>query len=189
MSTTNNADAGTGANTPAEPAADTGSGTAAHGGGRDRVSSAGPVSHAIFRVARIHKMLAGQLLREVGLYPGQELLMMRLWDEGPQRQADLAAVLDADAPTVTRSVRRLEHAGFVRRSPSPKDGRVTIVEATPASMGLRRSVERIWAELERMTVGGMEGDQRDEVLRALGGIEGNLAASADAVQGGPPHRE
>ncbi|MBB4934799.1 DNA-binding MarR family transcriptional regulator [Lipingzhangella halophila] len=150
---------------------------------RARVSSAGPVSHAIFRVARIHKLLAGQLLREVGLYPGQELLMMRLWDEGPQRQADLAAVLDADAPTVTRSVRRLEHAGFVRRSPSPTDRRVTIIEATPASMGLRQSVERIWADLERMTVADMAEDRQEDVLRALGELERNLTASEESRSG------
>ncbi len=141
------------------------------------------MSHVVFRVARLHKLLAGQLLREVGLYPGQELLMMRLWDEGPQRQADLAAVLDADAPTVTRSVRRLERAGFVRRSPSPTDGRVTIVEATPASMGLRESVERIWAELERMTVAEMDGGRRGEVLEALGELERNLTAAEEARRG------
>ncbi|WP_159942707.1 MULTISPECIES: MarR family winged helix-turn-helix transcriptional regulator [unclassified Nocardiopsis] len=151
--------------------------------GTGRVAGVGPVSHVVFRVARLHKLLAGQLLREVGLYPGQELLMMRLWDEGPQRQADLAAVLDADAPTVTRSVRRLERAGFVRRSPSPTDGRVTIVEATPASMGLRESVERIWAELERMTVAEMDGGRRGEVLEALGELERNLTAAEEARRG------
>ncbi|WP_307849701.1 MarR family winged helix-turn-helix transcriptional regulator [Qaidamihabitans albus] len=166
MSTTNNA----------------GAGAAAAGPGR-RVASAGPVSHAIFRVARIHKLLAGQLLREVGLYPGQELLMMRLWDEGPQRQADLAAVLDADAPTVTRSVRRLERAGFVRRSPSPTDGRVTIIEATPASMGLRQAVERIWADLERMTVADMSESRQGDVLQALGELERNLATSEESRRG------
>ncbi|PDP84688.1 MarR family transcriptional regulator [Glycomyces fuscus] len=162
---------------------DTGADAAAAGPDRDRVSSAGPVSHVIFRVARTHKLLAGQLLREVGLYPGQELLMMRLWDEGPQRQSDLAAFLDADAPTVTRSVRRLERAGFVRRSPSPTDGRVTIVEATPASTGLRQAVERIWADLERMTVADMDDGRRDEVLRALGEIERNLAAAEEERRG------
>ncbi|WP_345557464.1 MarR family winged helix-turn-helix transcriptional regulator [Streptomonospora halophila] len=151
---------------------------------RARVSDVGPLSHAIFRVARIHKLLAGQLLREVGLHPGQELLMMRLWDEGPQRQTDLAAVIDADAPTVTRSVRRLERAGFVRRSPSPQDGRVTIVEATPASMGLRGAVVRIWAELEQMTAADLGEGDRQEVLRALGGLERNLSAAEEARAGG-----
>ncbi|MBI0384032.1 MarR family transcriptional regulator, partial [Streptomyces albiflaviniger] len=43
----------------------------------------GPVSHAIFRLARLHRMLAGQLLRRIGLHPGQELVMMHLWELGP----------------------------------------------------------------------------------------------------------
>jgi len=29
----------------------------------------GPISHAIFRVARLHRMIAGNLLRRVGLHP------------------------------------------------------------------------------------------------------------------------
>ena len=43
-------------------------------------SDAGPLSHAIFRLARVHRMLAGQLLRRCGLHPGQELLLMHLWE-------------------------------------------------------------------------------------------------------------
>ena len=35
---------------------------------------------AYLRVGRLHRMLVGQLLRRVGLHPGQELLMMQLWD-------------------------------------------------------------------------------------------------------------
>ncbi|MCW4457057.1 MarR family winged helix-turn-helix transcriptional regulator [Microbacterium sp. MPKO10] len=140
------------------------------------VSSLGPVSHAIFRVARLHKALAGQLLREVGLHPGQELLMMKLWDEGPQRQVDLVRSLDSDAPTMTRTVRRLERAGFVRRVPSPSDRRSTIIEATQASVPLKRSVERIWAQLEELTVGEWDCPRKADVLDALEGLEGNLTA-------------
>lgn len=140
------------------------------------VSSLGPVSHAIFRVARLHKALAGQLLREVGLHPGQELLMMKLWDEGPQRQVDLVRSLDSDAPTMTRTVRRLERAGFVRRVPSPSDRRSTIIEATQASVPLKRSVERIWAQLEELTIGEWDSPRKADVLDALEGIERNLTA-------------
>ncbi len=145
------------------------------------VAALGPVSHAIFRVARLHKMFAGQLLREIGLYPGQELLMMRLWDHGPQRQVDLVNTLESDAPTVARTVRRLERAGFVRRTPSPSDGRATIVEATRASLPLKRAVERIWAELETITVGALEGPQRARVLDDLRLLEAHLLAAEQSV--------
>lgn len=148
--------------------------------GAEPVSAAGRISHAIFRVARLHKMLAGQLLRETGLYPGQELLMMRLWDDGPQRQVDLVRTLDSDAPTMARSITRLERAGFVRRSPNPADGRSMLIEATPASMSLRRSVERTWAELEALTVGDMTPAEQAAALGALSSLEQQLLAAGRA---------
>src|SRR6201998_4825361 len=104
----------------------------------------GPVSHAIFRVARLHKMIAGNLLRRVGLHPGQELVMMYLWELGPQRQADLIRLLDSDAATMTRTIRRLEHAGFVRRSPCADDKRAFMIEPTAAGGVLRLQVTQLW---------------------------------------------
>ncbi|MEO7124252.1 MAG: MarR family winged helix-turn-helix transcriptional regulator, partial [Lacisediminihabitans sp.] len=111
-------------------------------------AASGPISHAIFRVARLHKMLVGSLLRDTGLYVGQELVMMHLWDHGEQRQIDLVRVLDSDAATMTRTVQRLERAGFVRRRPDPTDARATLIESTPASQHLRAKLEKIWQELE-----------------------------------------
>ncbi|WP_395571796.1 MarR family winged helix-turn-helix transcriptional regulator [Streptomyces sp. BK79] len=132
---------------------------------------AGPVSHAIFRVARLHKALAGRLLRESGLHPGQELVLMVLWDHGPQRQVDLVEAVESDAPTMARSISRLEKAGLVRRSPSPTDGRAVIVEATEAGLALREKVDGAWAELERLTTAGLGAAQQDEILAALGLLE------------------
>ena len=115
----------------------------------------GAVTGAIVRVARLHRMLANQLLRKIGLHPAQELVLMQLWEGGPQRQTDLARVLGTDAATMTRTIQRLEHGGFVRRSPSPTDKRSTIVEATPASLALKDEVERIWDELEHSVAGDL----------------------------------
>ncbi|MFI6704712.1 MarR family winged helix-turn-helix transcriptional regulator [Streptomyces sp. NPDC050509] len=140
---------------------------------------AGPVSHAIFRVARLHRMLAGQLLRRVGLHPGQELVMMQLWDLGPQRQADLVRLLGSDAATITRTVKRLENAGFVRRRPSETDKRATIIEPTAASLALRKEVEQIWAELEEGVVGGLGAGEQDAMIRVLDRIEESLSLVAE----------
>ncbi|GAB3009153.1 MarR family winged helix-turn-helix transcriptional regulator [Saccharothrix stipae] len=135
----------------------------------------GRVSHTIFRIARLHRLLAAQLLRQAGLHPGQELVMMHLWDCGPQRLADLCGVLGTDSPTMTRTVQRLERAGFVRRSPDPTDGRAVLVEPTAASQALRHEVERMWRELEEATLGDMDEDQQAETMRVLGLLECNLA--------------
>lgn len=135
----------------------------------------GPISHAVFRIARLHRMLAGRLLRRAGLHPGQELVMMHLWDcDGPQRQADLVCVLESDSATMARTVQRLERAGFVRRVPDPTDRRATIIEPTAASQALRHEVERIWQELEEATTDGCDPTQRADILRALTQLECNL---------------
>ncbi|GGX21132.1 MarR family winged helix-turn-helix transcriptional regulator [Streptomyces noursei] len=142
----------------------------------------GPVSHAIFRLARIHRMLAGQLLRRIGLHPGQELVMMHLWELGPQRQTDLVRLLDSDAATMTRTVQRLEQAGFVRRRPSPTDKRATLVEPTAASHALRREVEQVWTHLEDLSTAGFSTEERTAALHTLERLERNLAqAAADSA--------
>ncbi|GAB3970075.1 hypothetical protein GCM10029978_042680 [Actinoallomurus acanthiterrae] len=138
----------------------------------------GVLNHAIIRVARLHRMLAAQLLRRVGLHVGQELVMMQLWDRGPQRQADLVRLLGSDAATMTRTIQRLEHAGFVRRRPCVTDKRATIIEPTPASQALRQDVERIWAQLEGNVTGGLTPDQQTDALKALQQIEESLARAA-----------
>ncbi|MCX2953984.1 MarR family winged helix-turn-helix transcriptional regulator [Lentzea sp. NEAU-D7] len=134
----------------------------------------GPVSHAIFRLARIHRMVAGQLLRRIGLHPNQELLMMRLWDVGPQSQSDLVTALDSDSATMTRMIQRLERAGFVRRNRSESDRRVVVVEPTPESQALRQEVELTWRRLEEMTLRGLDDGERAEARQVLERLEKNL---------------
>ncbi|WP_328733342.1 MarR family transcriptional regulator [Streptomyces caniferus] len=146
-------------------------------------ASGGPVSHAIFRLARLHRMFAGQLLRRIGLHPGQELVMMHLWELGPRRQTDLVRLMDSDAATMTRTVRRLEQAGFVRRRPSPTDKRASLIEPTAASHALRRQVEQVWSQLEGISTAGLSDDERTAALHALERLEQNLVrAAAEAAE-------
>ncbi|MFE4755027.1 MarR family winged helix-turn-helix transcriptional regulator [Streptomyces mirabilis] len=137
--------------------------------------AAGALNHAILRVARLHRILAGQLLRRVGLHPGQELVMLQLWDRGPQRQTDLVRLLGSDAATMTRTIRRLENAGFVRRRPSATDKRVAIIEPTAASIALRSEVEQVWMDLETSVTDYMTSAQQTEAIEVLNQIEACLA--------------
>jgi DNA-binding MarR family transcriptional regulator len=145
------------------------------GAASSTAASDGPVSNALIRVTRLHVMRTRQLLQGLGLHPGHELLLMHLWDAGPQRQTDLAAEFDTDSASMTRTVQRLERAGFIRRRPDPNDGRATLVESTPAGMALRGRIEQLWAELEADTVGDMPAAQRRQLLRGLQGLEANLS--------------
>ena len=102
---------------------------------------------------------------------------MHLWDSGPQRQSELAAVFDTDSASMTRTVQRLERAGLVVRRPDHSDGRATLVDSTPAGLALRGRFESLWLELESDTVGGISAGQRQQLLRGLGQLETNLATA------------
>lgn len=140
----------------------------------DGLAAAGRVGHAIVQVARLHKSLAAQLLKPVGLHLSQELVMMQLWDAGPQRQADLVRMLGSDAATITRTIRRLEHAGFVHTAPSPTDGRSVIVTATAESKDLRPGVESAWRELEDAVVADLDPVEQERAIELLRRIEAGL---------------
>lgn len=134
----------------------------------------GPVSHGLSRVARLHRIAAGRLLKDVGLFPGQEFLMMCLWDCGPVRQSELIKAMGLDPSTVTKMLQRLEQTGHVRRSPDPADRRAVLVEATEEARGLRADVADVWTGLERYTLAGLTPDERGELARLLAKVERNL---------------
>src|ERR1700739_3147672 len=111
--------------------------TSRAGAASSTAASDGPVSNALIRVTRLHVMRTRQLLQGLGLHPGHELLLMHLWDAGPRRQTEIAAEFDTDSASMTRTVQRLERAGFLRRRPDPNEGRAPLVESTPAGLALR----------------------------------------------------
>ena len=127
----------------------------------------GPMSLAIVRLGRAHRALAAQLMREVGLRPEQGALMMHLWTVGPVRQTGLSEHFRRDSAATTRTVQRLEHAGYVRRRRDPSDGRATLVEPTAAGNALRFRVEALWQRLEAIVDGGLDDDDRAQALRLI----------------------
>jgi MarR family transcriptional regulator, organic hydroperoxide resistance regulator len=145
-----------------------------------------PLSEALFRAARVHRITAGNLLRGTGLYPGQELLMMQLWERGEQRQADLIKTLGLDPSTVTKMLQRLEQSGFVARKPSPDDRRAVVVSATRAGQALRGQVLQAWRELEILTSAGLTEAERRQAMYLLARIEANLTATTPAAPTATP---
>lgn len=139
-----------------------------------QAARSGPVSHAVSRVARLHRIAAGKLLKGLGLYPGQEFVMMQLWDAGPVRQSELIKAVDLDPSTVTKMLQRLEQSGHVRRRPDPDDRRAVLVEATDNSCALLSDVTAAWGDLEEHTLAGLDADERRELARLLAKVEENL---------------
>lgn len=142
-----------------------------------------PVSAALIRAARAHRALAGQLLGDVGLHPGQELLTFLL-EDGPRPPSVLAAALGVEPPTVTKMLQRMERNGLVERSSDPSDGRVRLVSLTAAGHAARQGAESMWSTLEAATTAGLDERRRDQLIELLAEVADALeAATAEGAPG------
>ncbi|MFD0268046.1 MarR family winged helix-turn-helix transcriptional regulator [Streptomyces sp. NPDC127106] len=116
----------------------------------------GRLSYAIFTLARAHRAHAAGMLRELGLHPGQELLLMQLFDRDGQSQSELLESVGLDHSTVSKSVKRMQEAGLLTRTPSEHDRRVMNVHLTDQGRALRRPIERMWTALEATATEGLD---------------------------------
>jgi MarR family transcriptional regulator, organic hydroperoxide resistance regulator len=138
----------------------------------------GPLVHALFRVSRKNRAMAAEYLRPLGLYPGQELLLLQLPDGECRSQHELVDALGLDHSTVTRMLQRLERAGVVARHQSAEDRRVVLVQLTADGSAHRRAVEQMWARMEAATIGALSERQRAQLLALLRRVEDHLDQQA-----------
>jgi MarR family transcriptional regulator, organic hydroperoxide resistance regulator len=119
----------------------------------------GRLSYAVFQLARAHRGHAAAMLRAMNLHPGQELLLMQLFDRDGQTQSELLEAVGLDHSTVSKSLRRMQDAGLLTREPSPHDRRVMVVRLTDAGRALREPIADMWRTLEEISVRGLTAAQ------------------------------
>jgi DNA-binding MarR family transcriptional regulator len=142
---------------------------------QDRERSA-TISLWISAVSRVHRQHAGALLHGIGLSPGQELLLMLLWEKEPRSQAELSRELAVEAPTTSKMLSRLAKVGVIARTRSELDRRTVLVSLTEAGRALEGPVNAAWRTLEEDTVGALTPKEQDELLFLLGRVLKSLAA-------------
>jgi DNA-binding MarR family transcriptional regulator len=131
---------------------------------RPAAAEAARISYAVLMLARVHRAYAARLLRELGLHPGQEHLLMHLYDRDGQTQSELLESVGLDHSTISKALSRMEQAGLLRREKSERDRRVIVVWLTDEGRAMRAPIERMWQTLERTAVGALDADQAESFL-------------------------
>lgn len=97
---------------------------------------------------RLCRTLRADLLLELGIYAGQDILLKSLAQNDGQTMGDLANDLGVRPPTVTKMVTRMESQDLVRREGSKKDNRRAHVYLTGAGRQLLQSIDAAWAKAD-----------------------------------------
>ncbi|MFF1724328.1 MarR family winged helix-turn-helix transcriptional regulator [Streptomyces sviceus] len=138
----------------------------------------GPMSYAIFQLARAHRARAAAMLREMDLHPGQELLLMQLLDRDGQTQSELLESVGLDHSTVSKSLRRMQDAGLLVREPAQHDRRVMVVHLTDKGRALREPIAAMWRALEETSARDLSAQQAESFVRTAYAIADAINSSA-----------
>lgn len=83
------------------------------------------------------------LLEPLGLTHPQYLVMLALWGRSPLSVSELSKMLELDAGTLSRLLKRLETSGMVERRRSETDERALAVTLTDAGRALREQALQV----------------------------------------------
>jgi MarR family transcriptional regulator, organic hydroperoxide resistance regulator len=132
------------------------------------------VGFSLAQACRAHRSAVDSELRAIGLHVGQEMILVRLWENEGQTQSELAEQLAVEPPTITRMIQRMEHDSLLVRHPDAEDARVQRVCLTAKGRALREQVEQIWAKIEDAMVVGLTQEERMLLRRLLIQVRNNL---------------
>jgi len=133
------------------------------------------LGYQLVQLCKAHRQQAEALLSTIGLHTGQELLLMRLWREEGCTQTELVDELCVQPATITKSLDRLEAAGFVQRRADADDRRVSRVYVTAPGRALQKQVDALWHALETLSFSELTSQEQETLRRLIVKVRESLA--------------
>lgn len=91
--------------------------------------------HSINQFSRHFSKSLNEILVPLGLYSGQWPIIYRLYTNGECSQAELSTYLGVEAPTMTRTLIRMEKSGWIKKEQG-KDKREKKINLTEKAIGM-----------------------------------------------------
>ncbi len=137
------------------------------------------LSPALTQAARSMRTVMTRNLTASGLYAGQDGVILALAASDGLPAGSLAQKLGVKAPTMTRTIGRMEAQGFVERRPDAEDARLTKVYLTETGRNSVSEIESSAASCDELATRGFSEKDIRSLVRLLKAIENNLQAGDD----------
>lgn len=130
-----------------------------------------PLFHTFFQQYRFLINHLNDALKEHGLFSSQWTILFVLKERGPMTLTAIWKYLDVEAPTVTRTVARLETLGLVKREEGT-DRREKIVHLTEEGLALMPEVEASVLAFEEAMMANLTKEEAAQLEHLLGKMKG-----------------
>lgn len=126
--------------------------------------------HELHQKSRLSIKEVNEALKDFGLYSSQWSILFCLKQFGAMTQKEIWQYLNVEAPTVTRTIVRLEESGWVFRQEG-QDKRERIVYLTPFAEKRMPEIERTIQQVEAALVASLSEADQQQLLTLLKKIE------------------
>lgn len=133
--------------------------------------------HEIHQKSRLSVKEVNDALKEFDLYSSQWSILFCLKQFGPMTQKGIWQYLNVEAPTVTRTVLRLEQSGWVVRKEGD-DKRERIVHLSDHAEGKVEDIEQRIREVEEKLLASLSEEEQRQLMKLLQKIGGLTEAGA-----------
>ncbi|MQW29132.1 MarR family transcriptional regulator [Sinorhizobium meliloti] len=138
------------------------------------------LASVLVQAARSMRTVLSRNLVASGLYAGQDGVMLALAETDGLTAGALAGKLGVKAPTMTRTIGRMEAQGFLERRPDRDDARLTKVYLTELGRDRLQIIAEAGQHSEKLATRGLTDKQVRTLMRLLRAVDSNLQAARAA---------
>ena len=147
-----------------------------------REQSTGEIGRMFCNLIHTYTICMQLTLGKYGLYPGQPQVLFALKRLVRPTQNELAGYLGVGKASAGISVRRLESAGFVKRTRDRRDTRCVRIQLTAKGEEYARWCEIDYDMFFTTMVETFSAEEREEALCMLERMEGSLGSLRDRLE-------
>jgi DNA-binding MarR family transcriptional regulator len=136
------------------------------------------IASLLVQAARSMRTVLSRNLLDSGLYAGQDGVMLLLAETDGLTAGNLAAKLGVKAPTMTRTIGRMEAQGFVERRTDDGDARLTKVYLTEHGRSSLQTIEAAGKSSEKIATQDLSDKEIKTLTKLLRAVDANLQGSA-----------
>lgn len=116
-------------------------------------------SAAMHCLEMMRRFQARHIMMQTGLHPGQPPLLKTIWDHPGCTQKDAADELDVTPASIASSIKRLEKAGLVARTPHQQDARRNCLTITQEGLNRLQTGLKAFDALDQQMYSGLTEDE------------------------------
>jgi MarR family transcriptional regulator, transcriptional regulator for hemolysin len=123
--------------------------------------------HKINQLARYFNKSLNEEISAFGLFSSQWAIIMYLYRYGESTQTEIGQYLCVEAPTITRTLSRMEKMGWIKREAGREDKRAKIISLSSEAVRMYTKWEEVSENLEFKAVAEIDKKELEIFNRVL----------------------